>query len=126
MVILSKTGKPKNNKLVWDLGRPDITLVTPNPVVEKGSFGNFSGSIYNIANIYKNPPRDLTAVKLFYSIFNKDQILCGKEIKCRWVSGKRILHREEPWAIIPGMLIPAFFMFTYIALYNNDNFSNTL
>lgn len=60
-VMLVKKGNPKNIKSVWDLGRKDVTLVTPNPKMEAGSFGNFSGSVYNIAKNDPNPPAGMTA-----------------------------------------------------------------
>ena len=116
-VILVKKGNPKHIKTVWDLGRSDVTLVTPNPKMEGGSFGNFSGSIYNVAKNDPNPPKGMTAEKLFDSIFNTDQSNCGSEDhKCRWVSGKRIMHREQPWAVYSGHA-DAGFIFYHLALY---------
>lgn len=116
-VILVKKGNPKNIKSVWDLGRDDVTLVTPNPKMEAGSFGNFSGSIYNIAKKDANPPKGMTAEKLFDSIFNSDQKGCGTSAKkCSWVSGKRIMHREQPWAVNSGAA-DAGFIFYHLALY---------
>lgn len=116
-VIFVKKGNPKNIKSVWDLGRDDVTLVTPNPDMEPGSFGNFSGTIYNIAKNDPNPPAGMTAEKLFDSIFNADQSGCsmgGK--KCRWVSGKRIMHREQPYAVYSGNA-DAGLIFYHLALY---------
>lgn len=119
-VILVKKGNPKNIKTVWDLGRKDVTLVTPNPEMEPGSFGNFSGSIYNIAKKDANPPKGMTAEKLFNSIFNADQTGCstkqGDDKRCSWVSGKRIMHREQPWAVYSGNA-DAGFIFYHLALY---------
>jgi len=119
-VILVKKGNPKNIKSVWDLGRKDVTLVTPNPKLEAGSFGNFSGSVYNIAKNDKNPPKGMTADKLFDSIFNSNQAGCstkdGSSNKCSWVSGKRIMHREQPWAVYSGNA-DAGVIFYHLALY---------
>ncbi len=116
-VILVKKGNPKKIKGVWDLGRADVTLVTPNPKLEPGSFGNFSGSIYNIAKNDPNPPKGESAEKLFNSIFNSNQGECGGEKKkCNWVSGKRIMHREQPWAINSGAA-DAGVIFYHLALY---------
>jgi len=121
-VILVKKGNPKNIKTVWDLGRSDVTLVTSNPEMEAGSFRNFSGSIYNIAKNDPNPPAGMTAEKLFNSIFNSDQQGCGKgEEKCSWVSGKRIMHREQPWAVHSGKA-DAGFIFYHLALYFTRTF----
>jgi len=119
-VILVRKGNPKNIQSVWDLGRDDVTLVTPNPDMEAGSFGNFSGSIYNIAKNDPNPPKGWTAEKLFNKIFNSNQNNCqpngtGAE-KCRWVSGKRIMHREQPWAVSSGNA-DAGFIFYHLAQY---------
>jgi len=124
-VIIVKKGNPKHIKTVWDLGRNDVTLVTPNPVMEPGSFGNFSGSIYNIAKKDKHPPQGMTAEQLFDSIFNADQSGCstkeGSAKKCSWVSGKRIMHREQPWAIYSGNA-DAGFIFYHLALYFTRTF----
>ena len=116
-VLFVKKGNPKHIKTVWDLGRPDVTLVTPNPYNESGSFGNFSGSIYNVADKDPNKPKGMTAKKLFDSIFNSDQKGCGDQgKKCKWVSGKRIMHREQPWAVASGKA-DAGFIFYHLALY---------
>lgn len=121
-VILVKKGNPKNIKTVWDLGRADVTLVTPNPKMEPGSFGNFSGSIYNVAKNDPNPPAGMTAEKLFDTIFNSDQSGCGSaDKKCQWVSGKRIMHREQPWAVDSGAA-DAGFIFYHLALYFTRTF----
>ena len=119
-VIFVKKGNPKNIKSVWDLGRDDVTLVTPNPNKEPGSFGNFSGSIYNIAKNDKNPPQGMTADTLFDRIFNHSQANCDPKghqaKKCAWVSGKRIMHREQPWAVYSGHA-DAGLIFYHLALY---------
>jgi len=116
-VILVKKGNPKNIKSVWDLGRKDVTLVMPNPKMEAGSFGNFSGSIYNIAKNDPNLPAGMTAEKLFDRIFNSDQSGCGKTAKkCSWVSDKRIMHREQPWAV-HSVNADAGVIFYHLALY---------
>ncbi|MCP4699987.1 MAG: ABC transporter substrate-binding protein [Gammaproteobacteria bacterium] len=121
-VILVKKGNPKNIKSVWDLGLPDVTLVTPNPKMEAGSFGNFSGSIYNIAKNDPKPPVGMTAEKLFNNIFNSNQKNCGTSSKiCSWVSGKRIMHREQPWAVNSGAA-DAGFIFYHLALYFTRTF----
>lgn len=121
-VILVKKGNPKNIKTVWDLGRKDVTLVTPNPKMEPGSFGNFSGSIYKVAKNDPKPPAGMTADKLFDSIFNSDQSNCGNKGKqCSWVSGKRIMHREQPWAVASGNA-DAGFIFYHLALYFTRTF----
>jgi len=121
-VIFVKKGNPKNIKSVWDLGRSDVTLVTPNQKMEAGSFGNFSGTIYNIAKSDPNPPAGMTAEKLFDSIFNHDQSNCGNnDSKCSWVSGKRIMHREQPWAVNSGAA-DAGLIFYHLALYFTRTF----
>lgn len=123
-VIFVKKGNPKKIKSVWDLGREDVTLVTPNPKMEPGSFGNFSNSIYNIAKNDANPPKGMTAEKLFNKIFNSDQNNCGKgKTNCAWVSGKRIMHREQPWAVYAGHA-DAGFIFYHVAQYLVKTFPN--
>ncbi len=121
-VILVKKGNPRNVHTIWDLGKPNVTVVTPNPDMEPGSFKNFSGSIFNIASNDLNAPAGTTATELFDSIFNQPpNKTChtgpgrGKK-KCKWVSGKRIMHREIPWAISSGNADAAV-IFYHLALY---------
>lgn len=115
-VILVRKGNPSRISSVWDLGRRDVTVVTPNPI-EGGSFANFTGSIYNIAKADPNPPPHRTAEELFDRIFNTAPHRHGEPGSkghgdrgdCRgrdddhdrpkWVAGARIMHREIPWAI---------------------------
>ena len=111
-VMLVRKGNPKNIKTVWDFGREDVVIVTPNPEMESGSFGNFSGSIYTIAANDANPPENMTAETLFNSIFNG---------KTKWVSGKRIMHREIPWAISASKADVGV-IFYHLALYFTRQF----
>lgn len=110
-VLLVKKGNPKNIQSIWDLGRPDVKVVTPNPDTEPGSFGNYSGSIYNIAfNDQANAPAGWTAERLFNVIFNGSSgngsvNSVGKRHKSnknKWYAGARIHHRETPWSIAYG------------------------
>ncbi len=91
-------------------------MVTPNPEMEPGSFKNFAGSIYNIAKNDKFKPKGMTAEKLFNRIFNSSQKQCVKNNNCKWVSGKRIMHREQPWAIASDNA-DAGVIFYHLALY---------
>ena len=84
-MLVVKKGNPKNIKSIWDLERPDVVVGTSNPYTEPGSFGNYANSIYNIALNDKN---EEDATKLFLSLFRKDTK--------KWVTGKRIHHREVP------------------------------
>lgn len=121
-VIFVKKGNPKHIKTVWDLGRADVTMVTPNPIMEPGSFGNFSSTIYNIAANDSHKPKGMTPEKLFNGIFNSDQTACGKHGKhCKWVAGKRIMHREQPWAVATGKA-DAGLIFYHLALYFTQTF----
>ncbi len=135
-VILVKKGNPKHIRTVWDLGRRDVTLVTPHPTLEPGSFGNFSGSIYGIAANDPSPPPGVTAEDLFDIIFNGQTPYnrhyqwtdggrqgCGhghddrgRDGRPQWVTGKRIMHREQPWAIYSGNA-DAGVIFYHLALY---------
>ena len=109
-VILVKKGNPKHIQSIWDLGRKNVTVVTPNRI-EGGSFNNFTSTVYQVAAADPNPPAGKTAEGLFNSIFNTgnqcddaDSDSDSDDDGCRpkWVSGKRIMHREIPWAIYSG------------------------
>lgn len=109
-VLLVKKGNPKGIHSVWDLGRPNIAVVTPNPTSEKSTFDNYSGTIYDIAANDMNPPGGWTADRLFNSIFNstkekeEDDHEKGEKSKehGKWYIGARIHHREVPWSIAYG------------------------
>lgn len=116
-VLLVKKGNPKNIKSIWDLARNDIKVVTSNPKTEAGSFGNYSGSIYNIAkNNPKGAPKNINADKLFNSIFNAGT--SGK-----WLAGGRIHHREVPWSVAMGRADVGP-MFYHLALHSKRQFPN--
>lgn len=125
-VILVKKGNPKNIKTIWDLGRKDIKVVTSNPDTEKGSFGNYSSSIYNIALNDPNKPASWTAERLFNSIFNSHKKFDNNHFRhpnkskhrerVKWLAGKRIHHREVPWSIAYGQADTGL-MFYHLALY---------
>lgn len=93
-VILVRKGNPKHIRNIWDLGRPDVKIITPHPCLETDAFPNYAGTIYNVAVNDPNAPGHWTAQKLFDSIFNGSQH--------KWLIGSRIHHREEPWAIARG------------------------
>ncbi|HUW98079.1 MAG TPA: substrate-binding domain-containing protein [Acidiferrobacter sp.] len=103
-VLLVKYGNPLHIRSVWDLGRPDVHLVTPNPYNERGAFLNYAGSIYEIAKHDPHPPKGWTANRLFNAIFNS-------HIKDKWLFGARIHHRDEPWSVAYGKADVAMIMY---------------
>jgi len=110
-VLLVKKGNPKNIRTIWDLGKDGIRIVTPNPSFEAGSFRLYAESIYAIAKHDSNPPLNMTAENLFNTIFNGAS---GDSMK--WLSGKRIHHREIPWSIAYGKADVAV-IFYHLALH---------
>ncbi|MFI5332443.1 MAG: substrate-binding domain-containing protein, partial [Desulfobaccales bacterium] len=48
-VILVKKGNPKRIRSVWDLARPGVRLVTPNPALEPGALANYAATLAGIA-----------------------------------------------------------------------------
>jgi hypothetical protein len=67
-VILARADKAKKIKNVCDLGGK-TRVATPNPNLEPGSFGNFSGTIFNVAD---QNDFGCDATKLFTKIFSQD------------------------------------------------------
>jgi len=67
-VILARADKAKKIKSVCDLGGK-TRVATPNPTLEPGSFGNFSGTIFDMAD---QNDFGCDATKLFNSIFSQD------------------------------------------------------
>jgi len=110
-VLLLKKGNPKKIRTIWDLGRNYIRVVTPNPSVEPGSFTLYANSVYGIAKNDRNPPVGMTAESLFNAIFNG-----GGNDPQKWLSGKRIHHREIPWSITYGKADAAV-IFYHLALH---------
>lgn len=127
-VILVKKGNPKKIKSIWDLGRENVSIVTPNALTEAGSFANYTNTIYNIAlNDLANAPEGMNADKLFNAIFNApadDSCDNHKGEKCddkddhkvKWYAGSTIHHREVPWSIAYGKA-DASVIFYHLALY---------
>ena len=111
-VLLVKRGNPKNILTIWDLAKADIRLVTSNPKSEPGSFGNYSGSIYDIANADLSYPAGY-ADKLFESLFGLNTV--------KWLAGERIHHREVPWSIAYGHADVGM-MFYHLARHAKVNF----
>jgi len=111
-VLLVKKGNPKNIQSIWDLSKPDIILATSNPFTEPGSFGNYANSIYNIA-LHNKSAKD--ARQLFQSLF-------GKGTK-KWVTGKRIHHREVPHLIYKNQADVSI-VFYHLARYFVKSFPN--
>jgi hypothetical protein len=96
-VILVKKGNPKNIRSVWDLGREEVRMVTPNPELEPGSFGSYLRTMYHIAMHDQQPPTDMKPEDLVNRIFNDEGRAADK-----WLAGPRIHHRDVPWSVAYG------------------------
>lgn len=110
-VLLVKKGNPKDISTIWDLGRNGIRVITPHPSSEGGSFALYANSIYDITKHDHNPPSGMTAENLFNTIFNG-----ASSDPEKWLSGKRIHHREIPWSIAYGKADAAV-IFYHLALH---------
>ncbi len=119
IVILVKKGNPKNIRSVWDLGRSDINLVTPNAKFEPGVFTVYSESVYNIASNDPNPPAQMNADKLFNQMFNGVSSNANK-----WLQGARIHHRDEPWSVAFGRADAAV-IYYHLGLFSKQTFPDT-
>ncbi len=111
-VILVRKDKAKDVKNICDLQEKDLRIVTPNPDLEAGSFRNFSGTIFNVAD---QNDFGCKANKLFNSIFSQDisdldltafknpydieEILEVFDDDVKWVASSRIMHRDIPYAL---------------------------
>jgi hypothetical protein len=127
-VILARADKAKKIKNVCDLGGK-TRVATPNPTLEPGSFGNFSGTIFDVA---AQSDFGCDATKLFNSIFSqdiskidtssfdnpydingvlavftadkehqhkKDDDKYKKSVAPKWIASSRIMHRDIPYAL---------------------------
>lgn len=119
-VILVRRDKTNDIKDICDLGKT-TRVVTPHPDLEPGSFGNFSGTLFNVVDQNKDL-FDCNASNLFNSIFSQDisefdlsafknpydinSVLSvfGRGSKAqgsgpKWVASSRIMHRDLPYAL---------------------------
>ena len=119
-VILARADAAKKIKTVCDLSGK-TRVVTPNPELEPGSFGNFSGTIFNVAD---QNDFGCDATKLFNGIFSQDVSKIDtssfanpydingvlkvfgvdkngrkKTAAPKWVASSRIMHRDIPYAL---------------------------
>lgn len=117
-VILVRADKASVINNICDLGG-NIRVVTPSPDMEPGSFGNFSGTIFNVAD---QNAFGCDATTLFNSIFQQDITkfnLSGfnnpyhidgvlsafgrgsapQGAGAKWVASSRIMHRDIPYAL---------------------------
>jgi len=90
-VILVKKGNPKQIRSVWDLGRKNVRLVTPNPKLEPGAFENYLATLYGVATHDTHHPKEMSPDALIDSIFNG-----AGDGTSKWLSGARIHHRDLP------------------------------
>jgi hypothetical protein len=118
-VILVKKGNPKRIRTVWDLGRKGVRLVTPNPDLEPGAYGNYMSAIYNIAKWDPHPPKGWTPEKLIEVIYNGKS---GDPYK--WLAGRRIHHRDEPWSVAHGKADAAVILY-HLGRYTKESFPDT-
>lgn len=113
-VILVKAGNPRHIDCIFDLGKPNIRVVTPFPGLESEAFNNYASSLYNIAF---NEASEAEAEDLFNDVFNNPH----QNYKHKWLSGTRIHHREVPWSIAFGRA-DAGLIFYHLAKYCVDMF----
>lgn len=117
-VILVKKGNPKNIHSIWDLGRADVHVVTPNSWNERGAFTNYAKTLYQIAKQDPHPPAGWDADRLFNAIYG------AKAEKGKWVYGDRIHHRDEPQAVAYGHADAAMIMYQ-LGHYTATTFPDT-
>lgn len=106
---------------VCDLGKEGIRLVTPRPkdgsdAGEPGSFGNFSGTVYNTAvsvgcrnpdllfNTYFDQSlSNLNLTGLENPFLHVPFIETFRQPALRWLASSRIMHRDQPYALCNDM-----------------------
>lgn len=112
--ILIRADKANTISDICDLGANNIRVVTPNNVLEPGSFGNFSATIFNVAD-QNNFGCDATT--LFNNIFSQDisnintsafanptdvpavlKVFTSGNIM-KWVASSRTMHRDIPYSL---------------------------
>ncbi len=117
-VILIRADKAASINNICDLGGT-TRVVTPHPDLEPGSFGNFSGSLFNVAD---QNAFGCDATTLFNSIFTQDLTNFDLSVfdnpydingvisvfgrgttpqgsGAKWLASSRIMHRDVPYAL---------------------------
>ena len=117
-VMLIRSDKVGTINDICDLGGT-TRVVTPNPVLEPGSFSNFSGTIFNVAD---QNSFGCDATTLFNDIFSQDTSVFDLTVfdnpynvdgvmsvfgrgtapqgaGAKWVASSRIMHRDIPHAL---------------------------
>ena len=119
-VMLVRADRTDRVKDVCSLANPSVRLVTPRPpgstASEGGSFGNFSGTVFNVMNQNDDLSCHENATDIFESIFSQDlseidtealsntfnhkgMMKVYKNGDVRWVASSRIMHRDQPYAL---------------------------
>ncbi|MEM6251391.1 MAG: substrate-binding domain-containing protein [Cyanobacteria bacterium P01_D01_bin.156] len=95
-VLLVRAGNPKNIQGLWDLGRPDVKVATPNPKTETRAFDNYRTSIFHMAfrDVEAQTGNIDEAERQANLLFN--QVFNNQSIPGKWVVGDRIHHRDLP------------------------------
>ena len=142
-VIIVRADKLASINNICDLGGT-TRVVTPDPVMEPGSFGNFSGTIFNIAD---QNAFGCDATTLFNSIFSQDlstldlssfdnpydidgiKAVFGRGPTpmgngAKWVASSRIMHRDIPYALCHDEA-DAGVIFYHQAIYMKDTMAPT-
>jgi Bacterial extracellular solute-binding protein len=119
VVILVKKGNPKKIHSVWDLGREDVRIVTPNPTLETGAFESYAKSVYGIASHDPHPPKGWTAEKLINVLYNG-----AGHTKNKWLAGARIHHRDVPWSVAYGDADAGMILY-HLGKFTKDTFPDT-
>ena len=142
-VMLVRADKIAEIKNVCDLGKSGIRVVTPHPELEPGSFGNFSETIFNVAdqnglcdatmlfnsifdqdlNLFDlsafNNPYDIDAVLSVFGLGSIPQANVPK-----WIASSRIMHRDIPYALCHNEA-DAGIIFYHQAVYLKDTVALT-
>ena len=116
-VILVKSGNPKRIKTVWDLGRPDVAVVTPNPDLEQSALIGYAQNIFNIAVHDLHPPKGMDAEKRIFNGTNAN--------RKKWLAGPRIHHRDVPWSIAYGQADAGVILY-HLGRYTAETFPDKL
>ena len=117
-VILMRADKVGMINNICDLGGT-TRVVTPHPTLEPGSFGNFSGTIFDVADqnafgcdataLFNSIfSQDITTIDItgFDTPYNLDGVMsafgrgtAAQGTGAKWVASSRIMHRDIPYAL---------------------------
>ena len=122
VVLLVKKGNSEGIRSVFDLARPGVRLVTPNPRLEPGALPGDAlrhrfERCASSAGHDRCSPQPGSLVDLLFNGTSGDAL--------KWLAGPRIHHRDLPWSIALGQADAAVLLY-HLGRFAQETFPGLL